>query len=422
MSARKPGKHAFVFIFITVLLDVMGFGLIIPVMPELIMELTGEPVESAAIRGGLLMSVYAVATFVFAPIIGGLSDKYGRRPVLLLALAGFVVDYLIMGFAGTFAVLFIGRILSGICGSTFATANAYIADITEPEKRAGRYGMIGAAFGVGFTLGPGIGGFVGDFDPRYPFFVAAGLAGLNFLYGYFVLPETLGKENRRDFDIRRANPLGALIQMRQYPVVFAMLAAAFLFFLGHAAFPVLWSYFTTLRFEWSSGDIGRSLMFVGITAALVQGGLTRIIVPKIGEWRAFAIGFGIAAIAYVLYGMIDQPWMVYGVIAFGALAGIGNPAMQSICTRLVPKDSQGELQGAVSSLQSVSMIIGPLTLPYIFEYYVSEAAPVYLPGAAFFVAAVLTVGAIAIGWASRKHDPGPQSEPEGGTEAAQQAE
>jgi DHA1 family tetracycline resistance protein-like MFS transporter len=418
MPARKPGKHAFAFIFVTVLIDMMGFGIIIPVMPQLIMELTGEPIESAAIKGGLLMSVFALTQFVFAPIIGGLSDRFGRRPVLLLAMLGFVIDYLIMGFAGTFAVLFIGRMLSGVFGATYTTANAFIADITEAKDRAARFGMIGAAFGVGFTLGPWIGGTVGEFDPRYPFFVAAALAGCNFIYGWIVLPETLKAENRRPFDIARANPFGALLQMRQYPVVFAMLIAAFLFFLGHAAFPALWTYFSTLRFGWSPDDIGNSLMFVGIMAALVQGGLTRIIVPRIGEWRAFAIGFSIAAIAYIAYGFIDQAWMVYAVITFGALGGIGNPAMQAICTRLVPANSQGELQGAVSSLQSISMFIGPLTLPQVFYYFTRDDAPVFLPGAAFLVAASLTVAAVLVGWSSRRHDPGRASVEDAPTVAA----
>jgi DHA1 family tetracycline resistance protein-like MFS transporter len=414
MPARKPGKHAFAFIFVTVLIDMMGFGIIIPVMPELIMGLTGEAIETAAIKGGLLMSVFALTQFVCAPIIGGLSDRFGRRPVLLLAMLGFVVDYLIMGFAGTFAILFIGRVLSGVFGATYTTANAFIADITDAKDRAARFGMIGAAFGVGFTLGPWIGGNVGEIDPRYPFFVAAALAGCNFIYGWLVLPETLKPENRRPFDIKRANPFGALIQMRQYPVVFAMLIAVFLFFMGHAAFPALWTYFSTLRFGWSPADIGNSLMFVGIMAAIVQGGLTRVIVPRIGEWRSFAIGFSIAAIAYIAYGFIDQGWMVYAVIAFGALGGIGNPAMQSICTRLVPANSQGELQGAISSLQSIAMFIGPLSLPWVFHYFTREDAPVYLPGAAFLVAAGLTIAAVLIGWSSRRHDPRRAPVPENG--------
>ena len=404
MSARPPGKHAFVFIFITVLIDMVGFGIIIPVMPQLVMSLTGEPVESAAVMGGLLMGVFAFTQFIFAPIIGGLSDRYGRRRVLLFAMLGFTIDYLIMGTATTFAVLFIGRMLSGVFGATYTTANAYIADITDAKDRAGRFGMMGAAFGLGFILGPVIGGLLGDVDPRYPFFAAAALAGANVIYGYFILPETLSEENRRPFNIRRANPFGSLIQMHKYPVVFAMLAAAFLFFLGHAAFPALWTYFSTLRFDWTPRDIGFSLMAVGLASAIVQGGLTRIIVGRIGEWRAYGIGFSIAAVAYIGYGFVSEVWVFYVIMAFGSFAGIGGPAMQSICSRLVPANSQGELQGAMSSLQSLSMVIGPLTLPLVFRHFTTDDAPVYLPGAAFLLAAVLTVLALVVGLSSRGKD------------------
>tara|TARA_R110000868_G_scaffold45045_3_gene149893 strand:+ start:36605 stop:37858 length:1254 start_codon:yes stop_codon:yes gene_type:complete len=404
MLARPPGKHAFAFIFITVLIDMIGFGIIIPVMPRLIMSLTGQPVEAAAVMGGLLMGTFAFTQFLFAPIIGGLSDRYGRRNILLLAMLGFAIDYIIMGTATTFAVLFIGRMFSGVFGATYTTANAYIADITEAKDRAGRFGMMGAAFGLGFILGPAIGGVLGEMDPRYPFFAAAALASLNFLYGFFILPETLTDANRRPFDIKRANPFGSLSQMRKYPVVFTMLTAAALFFLGHAAFPALWTYYTTLRFSWSPADIGLSLMAVGLTSAIVQGGLTKIIVARIGEWRAFAIGFSIAALAYVAYGFITEGWMIYIVMSVGAFAGIGGPAMQSICSRLVPANSQGELQGAMSSLQSLCMVIGPLTLPHVFHYFTADSAPIYLPGAAFLVAAILTVGAVLVGLSSRGQD------------------
>jgi DHA1 family tetracycline resistance protein-like MFS transporter len=404
MPAHAPGKHAFVFIFITVLIDMIGFGIIIPVMPQLIMELTGQPVGTAAVMGGLLMGTFAFTQFIFAPIIGGLSDRYGRRGILLFAMLGFTLDYLIMGTATTFLVLFLGRMLSGVFGATYTTANAYIADITDAKDRAGRFGMMGAAFGLGFILGPVIGGLLGDINPRYPFFAAAALAGANFIYGYFILPETLSLANRRPFNIRRANPFGSLMQMRQYPVVFSMLVAAFLFFLGHASFPALWTYFSTLRFGWTPRDIGLSLMAVGLASAIVQGGLTRIIVAKIGEWRAYAIGFSIAALAYIGYGLVSEVWVFYVIMAFGAFGGIGGPAMQSICSRLVPANSQGELQGAMSSLQSLSMVIGPLTLPLVFRYFTTDAAPIYLPGAAFLMASVLTVLALIVGLSSRGKD------------------
>ncbi|MFT6460722.1 MAG: DHA1 family tetracycline resistance protein-like MFS transporter [Maricaulis maris] len=411
MSARTPGKHAIIFIFVTVLIDMIGFGLIIPVMPDLIEELTGLQANNAAVLGAWLMVSYAGMQFVFAPIVGGLSDRFGRRPVLLAALGGFAIDYLIMGFAPVFWLLIVGRILAGIFGASYSTANAFIADITPPEQRAARFGLIGAAFGVGFTLGPAIGGFLGDsFGPRAPFFAAAVLAGANFIYGLIILPETLKAENRRPFDIMRANPLGSLLQMRKYPAVLVLMSAIFLMLLGHSVYPAIWSYYTDFKFGWSSRDIGLSLMAVGLSSAIVQGGLTRILVPKLGEWRAIALSLSLAVIAYALYGLATTGWMVYAIILFAALGGIGQPALQGVMSRIVPANAQGELQGAMTSLQSLSMIVGPLVMSRIFSHFSDDAAPITLPGMPFLVASGLTLLALFIGLSARRHDPGPKQD------------
>ncbi|MHA6287830.1 TCR/Tet family MFS transporter [Maricaulis sp. CAU 1757] len=411
MPARRPGKHAVTFIFITVLIDMIGFGLIIPVMPELIEELTGLQANNAAVLGAWLMAAYAGMQFIFAPIIGGLSDRFGRKPVLLAALAGFTIDYFIMGFAPVFWLLLVGRLLAGVFGASYSTANAYIADITPPEERAGRFGLIGAAFGIGFILGPALGGFLGDaFGPRAPFFAAAILAGCNLVYGLIVLPETLAKENRRPFDIRRANPLGSLAQMRKYPAVLILMGAVFLMLLGHAVYPAIWSYYSDFKFGWGPKEIGLSLMAVGLSSAVVQGGLTRHLVPALGEWRAIAFSLALGALAYAGYAFATAGWMVYALIAFGALGGIGQPALQGVMSRLVPPNAQGELQGAMTSLQSLSMIIGPLFMSRLFSSFSGSDAPVEFPGAPFLVASVLTLIALVLGLSARRFDPGPRKQ------------
>lgn len=411
MSARAPGKHAISFIFITVLIDMIGFGLIIPVMPDLIGELTGLPANEAVLLGMVLIISYAAMQFICAPIIGALSDRFGRKPVLLAALAGFAIDYTIMGFAPVFWLLLVGRLLAGVFGASYSTANAFIADITPPEQRAGRFGMIGAAFGLGFTFGPLIGGYLGDlFGPRAPFFAAAILAGLNFVYGLIVLPETLAPENRRQFDWKRANPFGALMQIRKYPAVLGLMSAVFLMLIGHAVFPATWSYYAAHRYGWDSGDIGLSLMVVGISSAIVMGGLTRILVPKLGEWRAITLSLVLGSIAYIAYGLASAGWMVYAIIVAGALGGIGQPALQGIMSRIVPPNAQGELQGAMTSLQSLSMIFGPLAMSPLFNYFSSADAPVQIPGAAFFLAGLLTVVALVVARLARRSDDGRANE------------
>lgn len=405
MPVRQPGKHAMMFIFITVLIDMIGFGLIIPVMPDLIKGLTGQDAPNAAVMGGWLMSLYAGMQFVFAPVVGGLSDRFGRKPILLIALAGFTIDYLIMGFSGSFLVLFIGRAISGIFGASYTTASAYIADISNEKNRAANFGMIGAAFGLGFILGPVAGGLLGEaFGPRAPFFAAAGLAGVNFIYGVFVLPESLPVESRRKFELRRANPFGALMQIRKHPVVYVLLSGLFVIMLAHSVFPSTWSYFGEFRFGWSKQEIGFSLGAVGLMTALVQGGLTRVAVPKFGEWRVIMFALSVTVLAYVGYGLVTAAWMVYLVIMFGALGGLGQPALQAVMTRRIPANAQGELQGAITSLQGLSMMIGPQLMPRVFQYFTSGNSPTELPGAAFLLAAALGSVGLVITLSARRRD------------------
>ena len=406
MAVVSRGSHAVNFIFLTVLIDMIGFGLIIPVMPSLITGLTGLEENEAAVLGAWLMLSYAGMQLICAPIIGGLSDRFGRKPVLIAALAGFAIDYMIMGFAPVFWVLLVGRILAGLFGASYSTANAYIADVTPVEERAGRFGMMGAAFGIGFILGPAIGGFLGEhFGERAPFFAAAILSALNLVYGLIVLPESLPKERRRKFNLLRSNPFGSLYQMHKYPTVFVLLAAVFITMVGHAVYPAIWSYYTAFRYGWTPADIGLSLMAVGLGSAIVQGGLTRIIVPKLGDWRSIGFALGLGAIAYCAYGFASEGWMVYAIIALASIGGIGGPALQGVMSRIIPPDAQGELQGAVTSLQSLSMVVGPFVMARVFAHFSGDDAVYSLPGAPFYLAGGLTVIAFFLALGARKNDP-----------------
>jgi DHA1 family tetracycline resistance protein-like MFS transporter len=393
---RKPGAHALAFIFITVLVDTIGFGIILPVTPQLIMDLTGEGVGEASIQGGWLAFSYAIAQFLCGPVIGNLSDRFGRRPVLLASLLAFGVDYALMGVAPTIAWLFLGRVVAGIAGAAHTTANAFVADISSPEKRAQNFGMIGAAFGVGFILGPAIGGLLGGLGPRAPFFAAAALALANLVYGFVVLPESLSPEVRRPFSWKRANTLGTLVHMRRYPVVWGIAGAMFLWQLAHQVLPNTWAYYTKLKLGWSESEIGLSLAFVGVTMAVVQGGLTRVIVPRIGEQLAVLVGLTDGMIGFLGYAFADRGWMMYAFLGFAALTGLAYPSMNALMSRQISPTAQGELQGGVASLYSLTAIIGPLIMTQLFGYFASAAAPIYFPGAAFVFSAMLTVASIAL--------------------------
>lgn len=396
MLNRQPGKHALAFIFITVLIDMIGLGIILPVMPDLIMDITGLTRPEAARWGGALYALYALTQFVFAPIIGNLSDRFGRRPVLLVAIAGFAIDYVVMGFAPFLWVLFIGRALSGMFGATYSTAGAYIADITPPEERGGRFGLIGAAFGLGFIIGPALGGFLGEIDHRLPFFVAAGLAGVNFIYGYFVLPETHKPENRRPFRWSKANPVGALLQLKQFPMVFGLLAAVALFYIGHAAFPAVWAYYGPEKFGWSNADVGLSLAAVGLISAAVQGGLAGRAIKWMGQRRAAIVGFSVATAAYFAYAYAPNGFAVYAIIVLGGLSGIAGPSLQGIMSGQVPADMQGALQGGVTSLGSLMNAFSPILMTQIFFAFSNREAEPYFPGAPYFLAGILTIFAVII--------------------------
>lgn len=386
---NKGRSAALGFIFITVLVDVIGWGLIIPVMPDLIAGLKGIAVNEASKDGGWLLTVYALMQFICAPIIGGLSDRYGRRPVLLASLFGFAVDYLFMAFAPTFAWLFVGRVISGITGASFTTASAYIADISSPEERAKNFGLIGGAFGVGFIVGPAIGGLLSSFGLRAPFIAAAILCFLNTLYGFFVLPESLSKENRRPFDWSRSNALGSLKQLKKYPAIMGLLLSLVLIYLAAHAVQSNWAYFTKYRFDWSEKMIGYSLSLVGVLVGGVQAGLIRVIVPKIGNERAIYIGLLLYALGMFLFAFANQSWMMFAFLVPYCLGGICGPALQAIISNHVPSNEQGELQGILTSLMSLTSIFGPLLMTNLFYYFTKSSSPVHFPGAPFFLGGVL---------------------------------
>lgn len=388
-STRTP---ALGFIFVTLLIDITGWGIIIPVMPGLIQELTGGTVSDASRYSGYLISVYAIVQFVFAPIVGAISDRYGRRPVLLASLFGFAIDYLFLAFAPTLWWLFVGRIIAGVMGASFTTAGAYIADISEPEKRAQNFGIIGVAFGLGFIIGPVIGGLLGGFGLRVPFLVTAGLALLNGLYGYFILPESLKPENRRTFEWRRANPIGTLKSLFRYPVVAGLFASlAFLYVASHAV-QSNWAYYTIEKFKWGTTQIGISLAVVGLMYAIVQGYLIRIIIPKIGQRRSVYIGLGLYAIGFILYAVATQGWMMYAFTIVYCMGGIAGPALQGIMSTNVPPNEQGELQGGFTSLMSLSAIVGPFLMnSLLFAYFTGPETPYYFPGAAMALGALMVI-------------------------------
>ena len=390
MVLRQPGgRRAAAFVVVTVLIDAMGIGIIMPVMPDLIRELTDLPLGAAALWGGYLSFVYALMQFAFGPTLGNLSDRFGRRPVLLLSLFALAVDYLIMGFAPTLWLLFAGRALAGVAGATYSTANAYMADVSPPDRRAQNFGLIGAGFGVGFVAGPLIGGLAGELGTRAPFFVAAALAMINFAYGALVLPETLAPENRRRFDWRRANPLGAARQIAGMPTIAWFFVAIFLFNLAHFAYPAVWSFYTKEAFAWSNAQIGLSIAIVGISFAVVQGWLIRLILPRLGEVGTAFWGFVLSIAGLVLFGLATEGWMVYAIIPFTGLGALITPAMTALMSRRVPANAQGELQGALSGVLGVTLIISPVLMTQTFGYFTSAGAPVYLPGAPFLAAAAL---------------------------------
>ena len=390
---RNP---ALIFIFITILVDCIGIGLIVPVVPKLIEELTGEGLSAAAQYGGWLTFAYAAMQFLFAPVMGGLSDQYGRRPVLLLSLFGLGVDFLVCAFTPTIAWLFVVRVFAGICGASFTTASAYIADISTPEKRAQNFGLVGAAFGLGFIIGPSMGGLLSSYGTRAPFLAAAALSLCNCLYGFFVLPESLSLENRRPFDWRRANAVGSFRALQRYKSLVGLIfALAFLYIAGQVMQSV-WGYFTMLRYGWDTKLVGISLAIVGLAVAIVQGGLIRLIIPKIGQKRAVFLGMIVYVFAFLGFTFANEGWMALVLIAPYAFAGITGPAIQGIISGQVPPNEQGELQGALTSLMSLTAIFSPVLMTNLFAYFTRPGAPIYFPGAPYLAGGVFTIIAIII--------------------------
>ena len=394
-------------ILLTILLDMLGYGIVLPVLPELIESVTGGSVAQAAVIGGWLVFSYSLMQFIFGPVLGNLSDRFGRRPIILISLIGLTLDYLIMGFAPILAFLFVGRILAGISGAAVATATAYIADITPPEKRAQRFGLIGAAFGLGFIIGPVIGGLLGELGPRWPFYAAAFLAFSNFLFGLIVLPESLVKEKRRPFRWKRANPFGALMALSHNPVVLWLLAALGLFTLASQAFPTVWNFFTIEVLDFSSGQIGLALGAFGLGFAVSQALLIGPVIKRVGEWATVLIGMLAASIAMLGTAFIHTQFGLYGFLMVGSLAGLAGPAINSLMSRQVSDDAQGELQGAINATNSLTAIIGPLLATQLFNAFTQapKDGPGYFPGAPFLGAGILVAfAAMLFVYAAKRFD------------------
>jgi len=390
------------FIFVTLLIDTIGFGIIIPVLPDLLKKMVNGNLSVASEYNGMLTLAYASMQFLFGPVIGNLSDRYGRRPVLLFSLFGFSIDYLILALAPTVGWLFIGRTIAGITGASFTTASAYIADVSTPEKRAQNFGMIGVAFGLGFIIGPTLGGLLGQIGTRVPFYTSAGLCMLNWLYGYFILPESLPKEHRRKFELKRANPLGSLLQLKKYSTIAGLVTSLTLVYLSAHAIQSTWVYFTMYKFDWSKAMVGISLGFVGLMIAIVQGGLIRIIIPKIGQHKSVYIGLLLYSLGYILFAFANQGWMMFVFLVPYALGGIAGPAIQGIISNQVPRNEQGELQGGLTSLMSVTTIVGPPVMTWLFAWFTKPSAPFLFPGAPFVVGALLTLASSFFAYRSFK--------------------
>lgn len=402
MTERR--NAGMLFILVTILFDCIGFGIIIPIMPDLIQELTGASLSKASEYGGILLTVYSLMMFICSPVLGSLSDKVGRRPVLLISLFGMAVDYFVLSFAHTITLLFIGRLIAGLCGASITTASAYIADVSTPEKRAQNFGMIGAAFGLGFIIGPVIGGIFGEMGTRVPFMIAGVLSLLNWLYGYFILPESLKQENRRAFDWKRANPVGAFLQLKRYPAIIGLLMALLILYIAAQSTQTVWAYYTKEKFQWNKTWVGYSLGFVGLMVALVQGWFIRFIIPKFGNKKSIMVGLMLYVVGFVLFAYANKGWMMFAFMVPYALAGITGPAMQGIISTKVKADEQGELQGVMTGFMSLASIIGPTLMSYLFAYFTNHKNNIYFPGAPFMMGALLTCISIVICYRTlRKH-------------------
>jgi len=390
-------RFSLIVVLSVVYIDMLGIGLAFPVLPRLIEEFQGGDVSRASYIYGLLAAAYSLVQFLLAPLLGALSDRFGRRPVILLALVGMGINYVLLAFAPTLALFAVGRMIAGAFGATFTAAGAYLADITPPEKRAQSFGLIGAAFGFGFITGPALGGLLGDVDLRLPFLVAAILSLADFAFAYFALPESLSPENRKPVDWRRANPIGAVRAVGRYGSVLGLIVVFVLAAFANRVAEMTWVLFTGYRFGWGPTETGLSLAMVGVMFVVGQGGLVRVIVPRLGERRAILLGLAVSAITCVLYGVVPQGWMVFPVMALAIFGWtIAQPAVQALMSRAVPPNEQGLLQGALASMLNLTSIAGPPIWTGLFGFFVSAAAPVVVPGAAFFAAALVFTVALVL--------------------------
>ena len=379
-----------VFIFVTMFIDILGLAIIVPILPELIGELLGRDTSSTGRYLGVIVAVYALMQFLFAPVLGALSDRFGRRPIILISLFGFGIDYLIQGWAPSIGWLFVGRFIAGVMGASITTANAYIADVSTPDTRARNFGFVGVAFGLGFTLGPALGGVLGAIHLRLPFFVAAALALVNGLYGFFVLPESLAPEHRRPVSLANMNPMASLRRLRAYPLVAGLAFAVLFSSLAQRGMENVWVLHAGYRYGWNTQTNGLTLALVGVMAILVQGLLVRPTVRRLGERRTIMLGLTVSTLAFLGYGLASDGWMVLVIIVFGALAGLAMPAIQGLVAGTVGPSEQGEIQGALTSLTSLTSIFAPLIFTAgLFSFFTSDAAPMALPGAPFLLGSIL---------------------------------
>jgi len=392
-AARKPATG---FIFVTLVLLMLGIGIIIPVLPGLITQFKGGSVAEGSASYGWLVGVFSTMQFVASPILGSLSDRYGRRKVILLSLTGSAIDYVVMGFAPSLAWLFVARMISGTTAGSLAACNAYIADVTPPERRAQAYGLVGVAFGLGFVIGPAIGGLLGQVSLRLPFFAAAGCVGINAAYGAFVLPESLAPEHRRAFSWGRANPVGSLLALRRFRGVVDLAWMYFIFNFSNTMLQSVWVLYTGFRFGWTTLEVGLSLTYVGVIAIVVQGGLVRRIIAWTGERRGLVLGLLVSAVAMAGYGTVTRGWMFYALATFGGLGGIALPAAQALLTKHVPPNEQGGLQGSLSGLASLSYIFGPMFAAWSFGKCIAAGAAWHIPGIAFYEASACLLIALAL--------------------------
>ena len=400
-------RHALTFVSITVFLDTVGFGVIVPVLPQFLVLIGNVNLSDASALSGYLIFSYAVTNFMFAPMLGNLSDAYGRKPLLVTSLFVYGGAYLLSGFATALWMLFLGRLLTGITSATYAIANALIADVSTAEDKAQNFGLLGVAFGLGFIVGPALGGIIGAWDLRAPFFIASGLAFINTLYGLIFFRETLAPENRRPFELNRASPWGALTQLSKYPLLIGLVIAVFLNNIGYHIWPSNWNFYTIETFAWTPLDVGLSMAFVGVMSVIVQGGLLRIVIPKFGPVRCAYFGITATIVAFVGVATAGSSAALFFWCGMSSLGGLAAPSVNSILSNQVAADSQGELQGIMASVSSVAMIVGPLLLTQTFTYFTSDSAPLYLPGSAFWVAAILSSAALIIFFQQIRRLPNP---------------